>query len=99
MHKFFDEALSFKPYTLISFLVLLADSNDRLITNQEIAHFIEKYHNNIDVNDYFHLKYSVYGTQLIERLNAFEKVGQPESTAVRKLRTHFEKLEKDNQNH
>lgn len=96
LQKFFDEALSYKPYTLISFLVLLADSNNNLITNQEIANFIEKFHQNIDINDYFHLKYSPYGQQLVDRLNTFEKIGQTENTAVRKLRAFFEKLEKDN---
>jgi len=67
-HKYFDEALARRPFSLIAIYAILEGREAGLLTNTEIKAFIDKAHLDISEFEYAHLKYSAYNTLIRQRI-------------------------------
>lgn len=89
-----DEALTNKPYSLISIFTVLENTQDRVMPVADIKTFVEKALLDVTEFDYGHLKYSTLHSLLRERISQFESLGENEKAGMQRLAEKLEELEK-----
>jgi hypothetical protein len=72
-HKYFDEALSRKPFALITTYVVLENSG--YLSVPEVRTFTDKAALDISEFEYIHFRYSPLHTLLRQRIQQFETIG------------------------
>lgn len=80
-----DEALTNKPYSLISIYTVLENTQDRVMPVADIKTFVEKALLDVSVYDYGHLKYSTLHSLLRERIAQFESLGENEKAGMQRV--------------
>lgn len=89
-----DDALTIKPFSLISIYTVLENTQDRVMPVADIKTFIDKAVLDVTEFDYGHLKNSTLHSLLRERITHFESLGDAEKASMQRLTEKLEELEK-----